>query len=109
MEISDTAYIGKVFKTYRNKENFTQEYVAEKIDVTARHIMALEYGERMPSFEVLLKLARLLNIPGDALLHPELSAADTEAQELLRLFMKLNARDKAVILAAIKKMLETAE
>lgn len=109
MEISDTAYIGKVIKTYRNRENLTQEYVAEKIDVIARHIMALEYGERMPSFEVLLKLARLLNIPGDALLHPELSAADTEAQEFLRLFMKLNARDKEIILAAVKKMLETTE
>ena len=109
MEISDTAYIGQVFKTYRNKENFTQEYVAENIDVTARHIMALEYGERMPSLEVLLKLARLLNNPGDVLIHPELSAADTDAQELLRLFTMLNTRDKEIILAAVKKMLETAE
>lgn len=109
MEPSDITYIGQVFKTYRNKANLTQEYVAEKLDVTPRHIMALEYGERKPSLEVLLKLTHLLNIPGDVLLHPELSTTDTEEQELLRLFMMLNARDKAVILSTVMKMLDTAE
>ena len=105
MEVFNTSYMGAIFKTARKRAGLTQEQVAEQIDITPRFLMGLEKGEKRPSLEVLLRLAHLLNIPGDTLIHPQLSFVDKEDQEFLRLFMELSARDKKIILAAVHEML----
>ena len=102
MEVFNTSYMGAIFKAARKRADMTQEQVAEQVDITPRFLMGLE---KRPSLEVLLRLAHLLNIPGDALIHPQLSFVDEEDQELLRLFMELTARDKKVILATVREML----
>lgn len=101
MEVFNTSYMGAIFKAARKRADMTQE----QVDITPRFLMGLEKGEKRPSLEVLLRLAHLLNIPGDALIHPQLSFVDEEDQELLRLFMELTARDKKVILATVREML----
>jgi len=93
VEVFNTSYMGAIFKTARKRAGLTQEQVAEQVDITPRFLMGLEKGEKRPSLEVLLRLAHLLNIPGDALIHPQLSFVDKEDQELLRLFMELTARE----------------
>ena len=67
--------------------------------------MALENEEKRPSLDNLLRLVDTLNIPGDAILHPQIQHIDSEDQQLLRQFMCLNNRDKDVIRAAIQVML----
>ena len=67
MEVFNTSYMGAIFKTARKRAGLTQEQVAEQVDITPRFLMGLEKGEKRPSLEVLLRLAHLLNIPGDAL------------------------------------------
>ena len=57
------------------------------------------------SLDNLLRLVDTLNIPGDAILHPQIQHIDSEDQQLLRQFMCLNNRDKDVIRAAIQVML----
>ena len=97
--------MGPIFKKYRVDANRTQEEVAEKVGITARFLMALENEEKRPSIDNLLCLVDTLNIPGDAILHPQIQRIDSEDQQLLRQFMRLNNRDKAVIRAAIQEML----
>ena len=67
--------------------------------------MALENEEKRPSLDILLRLVDTLNIPGDAILHPQIQHTDSEEQQLLRQYMRLNDRDKSVIRAAIQEML----
>lgn len=105
MDNLDLTYMGAIFRAARNSMDLTQEQVAEKIDITPRYLVALEKGEKSPSLEKMLLLARLLNIPGDALVHPDLANPNEDDQRFLRLFMQLNSRDKKVILAAIQEML----
>lgn len=105
MEVLDTSYMGAIFKAARKHASMTQEQVAEQVDITPRFLMGLEKGEKRPSLETLLRLAHLLNIPGDTLIHPQLSSVDENDQKLFRLFMQLNDRDKKVILATIQEML----
>lgn len=87
------------------KAKRTQEEVAERVGITDRFLMALENEEKRPSIDNLLRLVDALNIPGDAILHPQLQHIDSEDQQLLRQFMRLSDRDKAVIRAAIQEML----
>lgn len=105
MENLDLSYMGSVFRAARTTLGMTQEYVAEKVDITPRYLVALEKGEKRPSLEKMLLLAHLLNIPGDVLIHPYLHTVDESEQKVLRLFMQLNDRDKNVILATILEML----
>ena len=94
-----------LFKKYRIDAKRTQEDVAEKVGITSRFLMALENEEKRPSLDNLLRLVDTLNIPGDAILHPQIQHIDSEDQQLLRQFMCLNNRDKDVIRAAIQVML----
>ena len=109
LEKLDISYMGPIFKEYREKAERTQEEVAEKVGITTRFLMALENENRRPSIDVLLRLADTLNIPGDVLLHPQLQTIDSEDEQLIRMMMRLNARDKEVIRAAIQTMLDETE
>lgn len=81
----DVSYMGPIFRSARK-----------------------EKGEKKPSLEKMLFLAHLLNIPGNALIHPQLASIDEEGQRFLRLFMQIKDRDKKIILAAIQEMLNQA-
>lgn len=106
LEKLDISYMGPIFKEYRERAERIQEEVAEKVGITTRFLMALENESRRPSIDVLLRLAETLNIPGDALLHPQLQTTDSEDEQLIRMMMRLNARDKKILRAAIQIMLD---
>ncbi|RHM77686.1 XRE family transcriptional regulator [Mediterraneibacter gnavus] len=101
----DISYMGPIFKKCHVDAKRTQEEVAEKVGITARFLIALENEERRPSIDNLLRLVDTLNIPGDSILHPQIQHIDSEGQQLLRQYMRLNDHDKAVIPAAIQEML----
>ena len=103
----DISYMGPVFKKYRLDAHRTQEEVAEKVGITTRFLMALENEEKRPSLDILLCLVDVLNIPGDAILHPQLQTMDSEDEQLIRMIMRLNSRDKQIICSTILSMLET--
>lgn len=56
----------------REKHNWTQELVAEKIGITPEAVSMLESGQRKPSYEVLVKLEDLFHMT-----HRELFGAAT--------------------------------
>ena len=103
----DISYMGPVFKKYRLAAKQTQEEVAEKVGITTRFLMALENEEKRPSLDILLRLVDVLNIPGDAILHPQLQTIDGEDEQLIRMMMRLTSRDKQIIRSTVLSMLET--
>ena len=107
LEKLDISYMGPIFKKYRLDVKRTQDEVAEKVGITTRFLMALENEEKRPSLDILLRLVDVLNIPGDAILHPQLQTIDDEDEQLIRMMMRLNSRDKQVIRSTILSMLET--
>lgn len=56
-------YIGENIKKARIKAGYTQEKLAEKIDVSLSVISRLETGRTMVSVEKILRIARVLNAP----------------------------------------------
>lgn len=53
--------LGLNIKFYRNKLNFTQEKLAEIIDVERSYITAIEIGDKSPSVYCLYMIAKALN------------------------------------------------
>lgn len=56
-------YIGENIKRVRIRAGYTQEKLAEKIDVSLSVISRLETGRTMVSVEKLLRIAKVLNAP----------------------------------------------
>lgn len=56
-----------VIKTAREKADITIEALAEKADITERYLYRIENEGKKPSYEVLYKLIRTLNISSDFL------------------------------------------
>lgn len=62
---------GNRLKTLRLQKHQTQEQLARRLRLTKSVINAYENGLRMPSYEVLIAIAKLYNVPTDYLLWQE--------------------------------------
>ena len=54
--------IGDAVLKYRNKAGFSQEVLAEKADIHPNYVGRIERGECSASVEILLKIAKALNV-----------------------------------------------
>ena len=59
---------GNALKTLRIRENMTQAQLAQKLGVTKSVISAYETGLRMPSYDILIHIAKIYNVSTDFLL-----------------------------------------
>ena len=100
--------LSNVIKTAREKADITIEALAEKTGITERYLYRIENEGKKPSYEVLYKLIRTLNISPDLIFYPEKSSADTEAEDLIRLLYNCDDCSLEVIKATAKALLETA-
>ena len=62
---------GSVLKTLRLKENMTQAQLAQKLGLTKSVISAYETGLRLPSYDILIHIAKIYNVSTDYLLGVE--------------------------------------
>ena len=60
--------IGQVIRSYRKKENLTQEQIANYLNVSAPAVNKWENGISYPDIELLAPLARILKIDVNMLL-----------------------------------------
>jgi transcriptional regulator with XRE-family HTH domain len=54
---------GENLKFYRRQRKLTQEQLSEKIEVSVKHLSAIERGLNFASAELLERLAATLNVP----------------------------------------------
>ena len=57
-----------MIREYRLKKNLTQEQLAEKLDISSRHLQRLEYEEDKTTVKTLKKIIEVLDIPNDEIL-----------------------------------------
>ncbi len=73
-------------KSLRIKNDLTQKQLADKLGLTKSVISAYETGLRMPSYDVLISLARIFKVSTDYLLgvnyHRELDVSGLSEDEI---------------------------
>lgn len=60
--------IGNKIRELRTEQKMTQSNLAERLGVTKSSISSYENGSRLPSYDILLKIARIFKISTDILL-----------------------------------------
>ena len=79
--------LGCIIKAARENAGITIEALANKVDITERYLYRIENEGKKPSFDVLHKLVRELNISADSIFYPEkrmLSACDERSLEVVK-------------------------
>lgn len=59
---------GNALKTLRLREDMIQAQLAQKLSLTKSVISAYETGLRLPSYDVLIQIAKIFNVTTDYLL-----------------------------------------
>lgn len=58
-----------MIREYRLKNKLTQEELAERLDISWRHLQRLEYNEENTTVKTLKKIIRVLNIPNEDIIN----------------------------------------
>ena len=62
-EINKTSKtLGQQIQKYRKRKGFSQEELAEKLDISRAHMGHIEQGRKKPSLDLLEGIAKALNI-----------------------------------------------
>ncbi len=93
--------LGSHLKATRNDRGFTLEQLAEVSGLSARHIANIEKGDVNPSFEVLVTIAKVLDLSFDALFFPASGQTEAELQELTGLYLSCPEQGRRLILASV--------
>ena len=62
--------LGNVIRERRMAKGYTQEQLAERLDITPGHLKHMESGKRNPSVPLLFQMMELLDFSVDALVFP---------------------------------------
>lgn len=89
---------GNALKTLRLKENMTQAQLARKLGLTRSVISAYETGLRLPSYDILIHIAKIYNVSTDYLLglehKQEIDLSGISQDEVDALLNLINAMKK---------------
>ena len=102
----NTETFGQLIKKARKQSNLTIESLADKVDVSERYLYRIENEGKTPSFDVLYKLIRYLNISSDSIFYPEKPSRESEIEDLVRILYNCNERDLEIIKAIVKALYE---
>lgn len=67
----DYGKIGARIRKFRKARGYSQEFLAEKVDISTTHMSHIETGNTKLSLPVLVDIAAALNVTTDALLFEE--------------------------------------
>lgn len=98
MKKTSVIKIGKNIQTIRKSYGYTQEKLAEEIEVSVRYISDIEQDKSKPSYEVLIKICNVLKISLDQIFSEYIHAKENKTMEYsLAGFDKLSKKDKETI------------
>lgn len=90
--------IGKNIKMIRRSHGYTQEELAEQIEVSTRYVSDIEQDKSKPSYEVLIRICNLFQIGLDQIFSEYLKIRDeNKINYSLTGFEKLSTKDKNTI------------
>ncbi|WP_300417200.1 helix-turn-helix transcriptional regulator [uncultured Oscillibacter sp.] len=97
---------GARLRALRKERGYTQEQLAERTNLSTRHIAGIEKGEANPSFEVLYTIISALGTSFDAVFNPAEEQVEREIQEIAGLYRVCPEQGRQLILAAINAMVK---
>lgn len=96
--------ISGYLKYYRKKNNFTQEYVAKKLNISRQAISAWENNLACPDLESLLSLSRLYKVSLDDLIGNNIDTPNDNISHGINSLAN-NIKNLEIIITRLKELL----
>lgn len=98
MRKPSTIKIGKTIQQIRKSNGYTQEKLAEEIEVSVRYISDIEQDRAKPSYEILIRICNLFKISLDQIFSEYINIRNNKTLEYqLSGYDKLSEEDKKTI------------
>lgn len=101
---NDMKRMGRTIQKAREARGITQSTLAEKIDISLRTVIAIENGKRNPTFEVLYKVIRELNIPADLIFRPDDVPFTPEQEQFIRELREANEQEQRAAMTSSRSI-----
>ncbi len=92
-------------KSSRMRMGYSQEQLAEMLDITPTHVKHLEGGHRRPSVELLFALAQILHFSVDQIIFPMASQKEEIRMQINNLLADCTENEHRIVLDLILSML----
>ena len=103
--------LGEQIKNARLHKGISQEQLAEMLNCSSRHIMAIENENKNPGYWLLYNLIRTLNIPADTIFYPERHnmphKMDIAIDELVNMLYLCDEKTIHAITAAVQEIIKS--
>jgi transcriptional regulator with XRE-family HTH domain len=96
--------LGVAIKSARLERDITRAELARKLQITPRHLGAIENGRSKPSFELLSHLVHELHITADRFFYPETEHDHLELEEIILALCQDNDKHVNTILSALHSL-----
>ncbi|MDE7242974.1 MAG: helix-turn-helix domain-containing protein [Oscillospiraceae bacterium] len=104
----DFTQIGLAIKDSREASKITREAAAEMLDVSSRHLQAVELEGQHPCFDLFIQLITMFNVPVDTYIFPEHKVEKSSIRRRVdKLLDSLDDKDLMIIEATAKAIYET--
>ncbi len=98
MKKSSIIRIGKNIQQIRKSNGYTQEKLAENIEVSVRYVSDIEQDRAKPSYEVLIRICNLFHVTLDQIFSEYLNVKENKSLEYsIAGYEKLSKQDKKTI------------
>ena len=101
----DRIALGAAIRAARLKKGYTQEQLAELVEVTPTHEKHIESGHRLPSVEVLFSIAQALDMSLDNVIFPEQGTKGKRVKEISILLNQCEEKELSVLLDVARSLL----
>ncbi len=99
--------MGSKMQFYRKRAGFSQEKLAEEIEVSRNYISAIERGVKTPSLETFIKISNVLGVSSDILLEGLIdNAYEVRASILSDQIAQLVVDDQERVLNVVEAMVK---
>lgn len=99
---------GRILKAARERAGITMETLANRVDISERYLYRIENENQKPSYDVLYRLVRELEVSPELIFFPEKPCIDSEVDHLLRKLCKCDSRALKVVEATAEALINTA-
>ena len=98
MKKTSVIKIGKNIQKIRKSNGYTQEKLAEAVEVSVRYISDIEQDKSKPSYENLIKICNVFQVSLDQIFSEYINTKENKSMEFsLAGFDKLSKKDKETI------------
>lgn len=106
--MNEAELFGRLLRATRKDRKMSLGKLAEKVDIGVKHLGRIERGEKVPSFELIIALAKELNTSPATFFHFENANADSKflAQQFQALLTQRDAKQLRKAFRVLQATLE---